>query len=64
MEVYPDEGDLSMYKVMKVLQEVEYPYMVMPDHIPYHPEDPERLQAYAWSFGYIKALIQAVDTES
>jgi mannonate dehydratase len=63
MEVYPDEGDLNMYKVMKVLKEVDYPYMVMPDHIPYHNDDPERRQAYAWSFGYIKALIQAVDSD-
>ena len=62
-EVYPDEGDMDFYKVMKVLRDVEYPYMIMPDHMPRHPEDPEGRQAFAFGFGYIKALIQAVNSE-
>lgn len=60
-EVYPDEGDVNMYKVMKTLKEVEYPYLCMPDHIPHHPDDPDGRQAFAFCYGYIKALIQAVD---
>jgi mannonate dehydratase len=58
-EVYPDEGDIDMLKVMRVLQEIGYQGMIMPDHIPSHPDDPGNLQALAFAFGYIHALIQA-----
>ncbi len=60
-EVYPDNGDVDMHKVMQTLMEVDYPYLVMPDHMPRHPDDPLRRQAYAYGFGYIRAMIQAVD---
>jgi len=63
-EVYPDEGDIDMYKVMKVLKEVGYSGMVMPDHLPAHADDPDQLQGFAFAFGYITALIHAVDAES
>jgi mannonate dehydratase len=60
-EVFPDEGDMDMLNVMRTLKEVDYPYMVMPDHMPRHPDDPNGRQAFAFGYGYIKALIQAVD---
>ena len=60
-EVFPDEGDMDMLRVMMTLKEVDYPYMVMPDHMPRHPDDPNGRQAFAFGFGYIKALIQAMD---
>jgi mannonate dehydratase len=41
---------------------VDYGYMVMPDHMPTHPDDPGGHQAFAFAYGYIKAMIQAVDT--
>jgi mannonate dehydratase len=59
-EVYPDEGDMNMFEVLRTLQEVDYSYMVMPDHVPHHADDPGGLQAFAFSFGYIKALLQAL----
>jgi mannonate dehydratase len=59
-EVYPDEGDMDMLQVMRTLREVDYPYMVMPDHAPRHPDDEHQHQAFAFAYGYIKALIQAV----
>ena len=61
-EVFPDEGDMDMLKVMLTLKEVGYPYMVMPDHMPRHPDDVNGRQAFAYGYGYIKALIQAVDS--
>jgi len=63
-EVYPDEGDINMYRVMNVLKEVGYSGMVMPDHVPMHPDDPDQLQGLAFALGYIKALIQVVYDES
>ena len=68
-EVWPDEGHLDMHKVAETLQDVEYPYMLMPDHAPGHPDDPSPpgasgrvRQAWAFQFGYIIALIQAVNS--
>ena len=70
-EVWPDEGDLDMYEIAYVLNDVQYPYMLMPDHAPGHPDDqaPERAsgrvrQAWAFQFGYIIAMIQAVSKGS
>jgi len=59
-EVFPDEGDLDMLRVMMTLKDVDYGYMVMPDHMPTHDEDPGGHQAFAFAYGYIKAMIQAV----
>jgi mannonate dehydratase len=67
-EVWPDEGDVDMYKLAQIFREVEYPYMLMPDHAPGHPDDvpsaggsSRACQAWAFQFGYIIALIQAVN---
>jgi mannonate dehydratase len=59
-EVYPDEGDLDMIRVLRTLKEVGYSYMVMPDHMPTHVDDPGSHQAFAFGYGYIKAAIQSV----
>ena len=60
-ETYPDEGDIDFVKAMMVYKEIEYPYMMMPDHVPQHPDDRGGAQAFAFAYGYIRALIQAVD---
>ncbi len=69
-EVWPDEGDVDMYKVAQVLRDMEYPYMLMPDHAPSHTDDtpPPGIsgrvrQAWAFQFGYIIGVIQAVNSE-
>jgi mannonate dehydratase len=62
-EVYPDEGDVDMARAMRTYREVGYDGMIMPDHVPGHADDPRGLQAFAFGYGYIKALIQAVATE-
>lgn len=61
-EVYPDEGDINFVEAIKVYKEVGYEYMLMPDHVPHHPDDPRGDQAFAFAYGYIRALIQAVDS--
>ena len=60
-ETYPDEGDIDMVHAIKVYREVGYPYMLMPDHVPQAPGDPGGLQSFAFCYGYIRALIQALD---
>ena len=59
-EVYPDEGDMDMLQVALTLQEVGYEFMLMPDHVPAHPDDPQGMQAFAFSYGYIAGILQAV----
>jgi mannonate dehydratase len=61
VEVYPDEGDVNFVKAIQVYKEVGYPYMLMPDHVPQAPNDPNGLQSFAYCYGYIRALIQAVN---
>lgn len=60
-EVFPDEGVVDFIKAIKVYKEVGYDGMLMPDHVPKVPGDERGLQAFAFAFGYIKALIQMVD---
>jgi mannonate dehydratase len=62
LEVYPDEGDVNFVKAIKVYREVGYPYMLMPDHVPVAPNDPNGLQSFAFCYGYIKALIQSLES--
>jgi mannonate dehydratase len=61
IEVYPDEGDIDFVKAIQVYREVGYPYLLMPDHVPQADRDPGGLQSFAFCYGYIRALIQAVD---
>ena len=63
MEVAPDEGSVDMFKAMQTYKEVEYPYMVHPDHVVTSPSETGG-EYTAFVYGYIRALIQAVDRES
>lgn len=62
-EVWPDEGVMNMHRNMQVLKKVEYEHMVVPDHAPGHQDPENRRQGFAFDFGYIKAMIQAVMDE-
>lgn len=62
-EVYLDNGDIDMLRVLQTLAEINYPYMVMPDHVPTHRDDPDQSQALAFSFGYIKGLLRGVNSK-
>lgn len=62
-EVYPDEGVVDCFQVMRVLRDTGFAGSICPDHMPRHPGDPGSLQAFAFGYGYIRALIQAVNSE-
>lgn len=64
METFIDDGDVNMLKAMRVYKEVGYDGMMMPDHVPKIASDPTGMHAFAYTFGYIKALIAAVAAES
>jgi len=63
-ETFIDDGDVDMLKAMRVYKEVGYDGMMMPDHVPRIASDSTGLHAFAYTFGYIKALIAAVAAES
>ncbi|HRI71423.1 MAG TPA: DUF1592 domain-containing protein, partial [Polyangium sp.] len=73
VETFPDEGDMDMWAILKLLAEIDYKYMVMPDHVPHlsgttpnadgtHPQHvattPNDAIAFAYCFGYIRAQLQ------
>jgi mannonate dehydratase len=59
VETFPDEGDIDMWKALLAYKRAGYDGMLMPDHMPTHPGDPGGRQAFAFGYGYIKAMIQA-----
>jgi mannonate dehydratase len=63
-ETFIDDGDVDMLKAMRVYKEVGFTGMMMPDHVPTIEGDTRGAQAFAFTFGYIKALIAAVNAES
>jgi mannonate dehydratase len=60
MEVFPDEGDMDMAQSLRVYKEVGYQYMLMPDHVPHiEGRDPSGT-AFAFCYGYIRGLMDAM----
>ncbi len=64
MEVGIDEGDVDMVRAMQVYKEVGYDGMMYFDHLVHAANDPRGQQYAAFCYGYIRALIQAVDRMS
>jgi mannonate dehydratase len=59
-EVYPDNGDMDFLAVLRTLKDVGYTGMLMPDHVPAHPDAGAGDQAFAFAYGHTKAMLQAV----
>jgi mannonate dehydratase len=59
VETFPDDGDVDLVRALRVYKEVGYSGMLMPDHVPQAPDDPDGLQSFAFCYGYIRALIQS-----
>lgn len=63
-ETFPDDGDVNMVRALRTYKEVGYHGMIMPDHVPHIKDDTGGKQAFAYAYGYIQALIQAVQNEA
>lgn len=63
-EVYPDNGDMNFLQCVRALRDVGFDGMVMPDHVPHHEAPGSMNEAFAFSYGYIKGLIQAAADEA
>jgi len=62
MEAFPDEGDIDMERAIACYRDVGYQYMLMPDHVPQiDGRDPSGV-AFAYCYGYIQALLDALVT--
>lgn len=62
VETFVDNGYTDMYKVMKTLREVDFRGAVIADHVPTMVGG--RLVGWAYSIGYIKALLAAANAEA
>jgi mannonate dehydratase len=59
-EAFPDEGDMEMARAIVAYRDVGYRYMLMPDHVPeIDGRDPSGV-AFAYCYGYIQALLDAL----
>jgi len=64
-ETFPDDGDIDMLRAMRIYKEVGYDGVLIPDHVPKSALDSRwGHRAHAFCLGYIRALIQAVESES
>ena len=59
-ETFIDNGDGDMHLAAKAYHEVNYPYMIMPDHVPHLSGENEKMVGFAYTYGYIKSLIKSV----
>jgi mannonate dehydratase len=59
-ETFIDDGDVDMRSALRVYREVGYDGMLMPDHVPSIAGDARGVQAFAFTFGYIKALLASL----
>jgi mannonate dehydratase len=61
VETFPDEGDMDMARSLAIYRDVGYQYMLMPDHVPrIAGRDPSGV-AFAYCYGYIQGLIDALN---
>jgi mannonate dehydratase len=59
-ETFPDAGDVDMPAALRTYKEIGYDGMLMPDHVPAIEGDTGGRQAFAFAFGYIRGLLDAV----
>lgn len=64
MECFPDEGDMDMARSLAVYKKVGYPYMVMPDHVPQIDGRDPSGTAFAFCYGYIIGVLNALEART
>ena len=62
VETFVDNGYMDMWKVMKTLQEVDFRGALIADHVPAMVGG--RMSGWAYSIGYIKALLARANAEA
>lgn len=59
-EVFVDEGDIDMVKVIRILKEKKFNGVLIPDHTPQMSCEGSWYAGMAYALGYMKALIKTV----
>lgn len=57
-ETFLDNGYMDMYKIMRVLCEMQYGGVITLDHTPEMAGDPQNKAAFAYAIGYMRALAE------
>ncbi len=60
-ETFPDEGDINMVRAAETYRDVGYRGMLMPDHAPKISGENADTVAFAYCYGYIRAVLQSID---
>lgn len=64
VEIYHDEGDVRLLDCLRVLRDTGWTGTLLPDHAPVHPDDPKKLEGYAFAYGYIAGLLRSARDEA
>ncbi len=59
-EVFIDEGDIDMFRILKILKKNDYQGIIIPDHTPQMSCNAPWHAGMAYAMGYMKAAIQQV----
>ena len=59
-ETFPDEGDIDMVRAAETYRDAGYRGMLMPDHAPKISGENADGVAFAFAYGYIRAVLQAI----
>ncbi len=60
-EVFVDEGDLDMVRVMQILKKYDFKGIIIPDHTPEMTCNAPWHAGMAYALGYIKGVMQSLD---
>jgi mannonate dehydratase len=60
-EVFIDEGDIDMLRILRILRQHDYQGVLIPDHAPQMACDAPWHAGMAYSMGYLRCALQALD---
>lgn len=60
-ETFIDEGDLDIFRVLKILKKNHFQGVIIPDHTPLPAAPAPWLTGMAFALGYIRAMLQTVE---
>lgn len=62
-EVFVDEGDINMVRILRILKINEFNGVIIPDHTPQMDCEGAWYAGMAYTMGYMKAILKIVDSE-
>jgi mannonate dehydratase len=60
-EVFVDEGDIDMFRILSILHKSNFDGVIIPDHTPQMECDAPWHAGMAYAMGWIRATMQAVE---